>query len=389
MGTRKTFQYKAIVSKTTAAYAEQQLWRCQQLYNLCLEQRIIVYNQHKKTLTVFDQSKQLPELKSACPEFKAVGSQVLQDVVERVGKAFAGFFSRLKTKKGKAGFPRFKALNRYDSFTLKQAGWNLEGKHLHIKGIGTFKLRLSRPIEGTIKTVTIKRTSWGDWYVGFSCDQVPNKVYPDPEKERTGLDVGIEYACTDSDPESNPFENPRYYLKSQKKLRKQQRKISRAKKGSNGRKKAVKQVAKSHAKIARQRKDFAHKCSRHYILRYSEIYIENLQIANMLKNPCLAKHIADASWGMFFQFLIYKAEEAGRKVVKVPPQGSSQECSKCQSIVPKTLSVRIHSCPECGLIVPRDKNSAHIIEKRDGVIVTPKVGSVRPLRRKCSGLPQA
>ena len=379
---RKTFQYKAVTSKTTSVNADRCLILCQQLYNLCLEQRIMVYNQRKITLSKYDQDKELPELKEAFPEFKIVGSQVLQDVTDRVSKAFQGFFRRLETKKGKAGFPRFKSRDRYDSFTLKQAGWSLEGKYLHIKGIGTFKLRLSRPIEGRIKTITLRRDSRDDWYVSFSCDDVPAREYPEPEEERTGIDVNISNYCTDSDPCSEAVENPRFYLKAQKQLRKQQRKVSRRKKGSNRRKKAVKQVARTHSKVSRQRKDFAHKWSRYYILKYYEIHIENLQIANMMRNHNLAKHIADVSWGMFFEFLSYKAAEAGRILIKVKPHGSSQECSFCHAIVPKTLAMRIHNCPECGLILPRDKNSANIIEEREGVIVTPQVGPVRPLRRK-------
>lgn len=366
MSLRKTFQYKAQINRATAAQAERCLYLCQQLYNLCLSQRIEVYKQHKVTLTAYDQSNQLPELKAACPEFKEVGSQVLQEVVERVGKAFRGFFSRLKTQKGKAGFPRFRGRERYDSFTLKQAGWRLSDQYLEIKGIGTFKLRLSRPIEGRIKTVTVKRTTWGDWFVSFSCDQVPPKVWPAPEKEKTGIDVNVLNFCTDSDPDSQPVENPRHFLKAQKELRKRQRRVSRRKKGGHNRRKAVKQVAKTHAKVARQRKDFLHKTANHYIRRYHMIGIEDLMIANMVRNPHLAKHILDAGWGTFFQLLIVKAEEAGRQVIPVKPHFSSQECYKCHVLVPKALSVRVHHCWSCGLKIDRDKNSAHIVEDRAG-----------------------
>ena len=117
---KKTFQYKAVINQSTAKKAESWLLLCQQLYNLCLEQRIMVYRQHKVTLSQYDQDKDLPTLKEAFPEFKEVGSQVLQDVTKRVNKAFVGFFRRIKSKQGKAGFPRFKSRNRYDSFTLKQ-----------------------------------------------------------------------------------------------------------------------------------------------------------------------------------------------------------------------------------------------------------------------------
>jgi putative transposase len=112
----------------------------------------------------YDQAMQFPDMKKECPEFKQVGSQVLQDVVNRVDWAYKAFFRRLKTQE-KAGFPRFKGRNRYDSFTLKQTGWRLEGRNLYIKNVGRFKLRLSRPVQGTIKTVTVCSRRTGHWYV--------------------------------------------------------------------------------------------------------------------------------------------------------------------------------------------------------------------------------
>lgn len=375
MGRRKTFKYKAVVSKTTSAFAEQWLWRCQQLYNHCLEQRIMFYKNWGKTLTVFDQSNQLPELKEAYPEFKAIGSQVLQDVVERVGKAFQGFFSRLKTVRGrvrqgsptKAGFPRFRARARYDSFTLKQAGWRLDGRHLKVTGIGIFKLRLSRPIEGKIKTVTIRRDTSaslsnhgrGGWFVSFSCEVEP-KAWADPVKEKVGIDVGLQHFCVDSDPDSQPIENPKFYRKTQAKLRVQQRKVSRRKRGGSNRRKAVKLLVKTHQKVVHLRQDFLHKVANKYIQRYQTIHVEALEVANMVKNRHLSKSISDAGWATFFALLTYKAEEAGRQLVKVNPKGTSQRCSNpdCGEIVTKSLAVRIHRCKNCGLTIDRDVNAA-------------------------------
>lgn len=162
MGTRKTFKYKAKLSKTAEQNALQWLSYCQKLYNLALEQRITAYKRCGVSLSTYDQNNELPELKKAFPEFKQVNSQALQDTVERLGKAFQGFYSRLKKVGEKAGFPRFKSYHRYDSFTLKTSGWKLDGRHLKIKGIGILKLHLSRPIEGRIKTITVRRDSCGD-----------------------------------------------------------------------------------------------------------------------------------------------------------------------------------------------------------------------------------
>lgn len=354
---RKAFQYNAIVSKTTAEHAEQVLWRCRQLYNAAVEQRITAYKRCGVSLSTYSQSNELPELKAACPEFKQIGSQVLQDVMERVGKAFQGFFSRLKKLGVKAGFPRFKSRSRYNSFTLKQSGWKLEGRYLTIKGMGIFKLRLSRPIEGTIKTITVRRDRCGNWWVSFSCE-VEAKSWPEPVKEKVGVDVGLKHFCIDSDPDSQAIENPRYYQKAQAKLRKQQRKVSRCKKGSKRRQKAVKSLAKTHRNVVNMRRDFLHKTANHYLLSYREIHVEALKVSNMVKNRHLSKSISDASWATFFEILSAKAEEAGRTVVKVKPHGTSQNCSGCGERVPKTLAVRVHHCTACGLVLDRDKNAA-------------------------------
>jgi len=161
---RKTFIYKAKISKTTEKNAMNWLYLCRTLYNLCLEQRKIVWKRDRKSISGYDQANQLPELKEAFPEFKNVGSQTLQDVTERVQKAYSLFYSNLKSNPKSAGLPRFRGNNRYDSFTLKNAGWKLDGRYLKIKNVGIFKLFLSRPIEGEIKQITVKRDSCGDWW---------------------------------------------------------------------------------------------------------------------------------------------------------------------------------------------------------------------------------
>ncbi len=150
---RKIYKYRLLGNKTTFSKADEWLLLCQRLYNIALEQRIYIYRYNKKTISYYAQSKQLPELKEAFPEYQSVGSQVLLDVIQRLDRAYKAFFRRVKNGNGKAGFPRFKSMDRYHSLTLTQAGWKLDGKHLIIRNVGRFKLRLSRPIEGNIKTV--------------------------------------------------------------------------------------------------------------------------------------------------------------------------------------------------------------------------------------------
>jgi len=351
---RRTFQYSAKLSKNVEVCCSASLEQCRILYNLALEQKISIYKQSKKSISCYDQMNQLSELKEAFPEFAQAGSQCLQDVIERLDKAYQAFFKRVKHG-GTPGFPRFKSKDRYNSFTLKQSGWKLEGRYLHLAKIGRLKLFLSRPIEGKIKTVTIYRNSTGKWFVSFSCDEVPKKQFSETTKE-IGLDVGIKSFLVDS--EGNKVNNPMFLKKFLKELRVKQRKLSRRVKGSNRRKEARLQVAKTYEKINNQRKDYLHKVANHYIENNKKIYIENLQINNMIKNRHLSRSIQDSSWGQFFQMLSYKAEEAGREVVKVNPNVTSQRCSACGEKVQKTLAERIHCCPYCGLVLDRDHNAA-------------------------------
>lgn len=257
---RRTFQYRVQLSNTSKTNCLHWLEQCRILYNLALEQRIMVHRQTRKSISLYTQQAQLPELKEAFPDFKIVGSQCLQDVLDRLDKAFQAFFQRVK--EGKAGFPRFKSFGRYDSFTLKQSGWRLEGRYLHLAKIGRLKLHLSRPIEGEIKTVTIRRTTTGKWFVSFSCDEVKPRIFP-PTDKAVGLDVGIKSFAVDS--EGKVVENPKHLCESFKTLRVHQRKLSRRIKGSRRRHKARIQLARLHEKVANQRKDFLHKTANHYI----------------------------------------------------------------------------------------------------------------------------
>jgi putative transposase len=350
---RKTFLYRVRINKATEANALEWLRLCRTLYNAALEQRILAYRQQRRSLTTYTQSVQLPQLKKELPEYGGVNSQCLQDVVERLGKAYQAFFRRLKCGE-KPGFPRFKGAHRYDSFTLKQTGWRLESRCLYIRNVGRFKLFLSRPVEGKIKTVTVRRASSGKWFVAFSCDEVPEKRL-EPCDKAIGVDVGLNSFFTDSD--GNKVANPRYLVESQKLLRRRQRSLSRKKKGSTNREEARTLVAKAHEKVTNQRKDFAHKTALELVRNSGVICIEDLRIKDMT-NKHLNKSISDVAWGMFFNALLFKAEEAGRKVVKVNPRNTSQKCSGCGKLVKKPLSVRIHKCPSCGLVIDRDHNAA-------------------------------
>ena len=350
---KKSFKYRIQANPQVLQKANLWLNLCRNLYNTALEQRITIYGQNKGCISGFHQIKQLPELKSAFPEYREVGSQVLQEVLERLDSAYKAFFRRVRN--GEApGFPRFKGKNRYDSFTLKQAGWKLEGKYLTIRNIGTFKLRLSRPIEGDIKTITIRRTSTGKWFAVFTCDNVPEKPLPKTGKV-VGIDVGLESFLTTS--EGIKIGNPRHFDNAKAKLAMRQQRLSRRTKGSKRREKARVLVAKAHEKITNQRRDFHFKVANQFIKAYDSICIEDMDSWNSL-NHGLTREMRDAAWFGFFDVLCWKSEEAARMVIKVPARDTSQLCSRCGARVPKDLSVRIHSCPFCGLTIDRDHNAA-------------------------------
>jgi putative transposase len=298
-------------------------------------------------------------------------SQVAQDVLRRLDKAFQNFFRRVKNGDKKAGYPRFRGKNRYDSFTYPQSGFKiLENGRLNLSKIGNIRIFLHREIEGKIKTCTIKRD--GDqWYASFSVElpDVP-KIIP---QTSIGVDVGITTLATLSD--GTEIDNPKTLDKYDSKLRKAHRDLSRKKKGSNNRNKQKVVLRGVYRKIKNARKDYLHKASRILVGTCDRIIFEDLQIKNMVKNHHLARSILDASWGMLINFTTYKAEEAGGSVERVNPRNTSKQCSVCGSIQSMPLSQRIYRCPNCGAVMGRDHNAAINIKNRyvgtDCVELTP------------------
>jgi putative transposase len=229
---------------------------------------------------------------------------------------------------------------------------------LVLSKIGRIALRWSRPLDGTPKTVTISCEADG-WYAILSCADVPAQPLP-PTGCETGIDVGLKVFLITAD--GMAVGNPRHYRRGEKKLKKAQRVVSRRKQGSHGRRTAVGHLQRAHQHVQRQRADFHHKTALHLLRHYDTIYLEDLQVANMVRNRRLAKSIADAGWGQFRSILEAKAAYAGRRVVAVPPAYTSQDCSGCGTRVPKALNVRTHVCTSCGLVLDRDENAARNIQ---------------------------
>jgi putative transposase len=281
---------------------------------------------------------------------------VLQDILIRLDKAFKNFFRRVNRGE-KPGYPRFKSKDRFNSFTFPQSGFKIKRGKVILSKICAIKLIQHReiPKEGKIKTCAIKRDV-DQWYASFVVELPDVKIEKKEIKSAVGVDVGLNEIATLSTGEK--IQNPQWFRKSEKKLAKEQRKLSRKKKGSENRKKQKVNVAKVHRKIRNQRKDFHHKLSRELVNRFDLIVFEDLKIKNMVKNRYLAKSISDAAWNELVSFVSYKAEEAGKIVELVNPNGTSQLCSSCGMEVKKSLAVRMHHCPYCGLVMDRDKNAA-------------------------------
>ena len=359
----KTYKYRLYPTKKQTEKLDWTLETCRILYNSCLADRNRHYEETKKSLSRIDQQKILVQDKKNIEYLTNIHSQVLQDVLLRVEKAYKNFFRRLKDKSGKAGYPRFKNQGRYDSITYTQSGFEIIDGKLKLSKIGHIKLKQHRQIDGIIKTCNIKKEI-DRWYVCFSVEYTP-KVKPLPSRQ-VGIDVGIKSFAVLSD--GKVIDNPKYLIYSEERLIKKQRRLSNKKKGSNNRKKAKVSVARLHKKVSNQRKDFQHKLSRQIVDNYGYIKVEDLQIKNMVKNHNLAKSISDAGWGQFVSFLNYKAEEAGCYVEKVNPRNTSKSCSACGYIYKDmTLSVRKWTCPVCHTEHDRDMNaSINILNKTIG-----------------------
>ena len=354
---RKAYKYRIWTNKKQDAALSFQLAEGCRLYNAALQERRDAYRINKKSLNYYDQANQLKEIRGD-GDLALANFSCCQDILRRVDKTFKAFFNRMK-RGDKAGFPRFKAAKRFDSITFPSYGdgIKLTGNKLKIQGVGLVKVKLHRAVTGTIKTVTIKREC-GKWYVCFSVE-CENELLP-KTGEQVGMDAGIESFMTLSD--GTQIDNFKYFESSQKQLRRVQRKVARRAKGSNRRRKAVAILRAVHAKIRNQRNDFHHQASRLLVNSYDLIAIEDLNIKGLSKG-ILAKQVHDVAWSSFFHKLEYKAECAGKELVKVNPNGTSQTCI-CGETVKKKLSVRWHECLKCGVSNHRDIVSSQVILSR-------------------------
>ncbi len=311
-----------------------------------------------KGLTYNQQQNALPTFVKQNPEYKQVHSQILQDVLRRLDSAYQHFFAK------EAGYPRFKNRDHYTSFTYPQVDkvkktFSRLG-YVYLSKMGFVKMEIHREFPAQeVSRVNVKYHG-GKWYANLTVE-VPDVASIEVPDKAVGIDVGLAHFAVFSD--ETYIDNPKYFRKMEKRLSKTQHRLSRKKKGSHNRGKAKAKVTKVHAKIANQRRDFLHQSSARIVKNYDIIVMEDLEIRNMARNHRLAKSIHDAGWGQFRNYVRYKCERTGKLFIRVDPKGTSQTCL-CGEHVPKDLSIRVHECPACGLVMDRDLVSAKLILER-------------------------
>ncbi|MCL5997426.1 MAG: transposase [Chloroflexi bacterium] len=358
----KTFAYRLYPTRAQERNLAETLETCRRWYNACLAERQEAYQSRGERIGIYAQLAKVKDVKRDSPYAAKVHSHILQVVVADLDKAFQAFFRRVKAGET-PGYPRFKGRNRFDSFGFKEYGngFKLDGRRLKLSGVGRIAVRWHRELEGTIKTLRIKRKA-GQWYACFACEVEP-KPLPATGRD-VGIDVGIHHLIATSDGEM--MENPKWYRAEQAKLRVLQRTVARRRKGGSNRGKAVLRLQRQHARIANRRSDCLKKLAHDLVARYDRIALEDLQVSNMAHHPHLSKSILDAGWGYLQSHLAHKAAEAGRVVFLVNPACTSKTCSSCGLVFETlTLSDRWVAC-SCGASLDRDVNAALNILNRAG-----------------------
>jgi len=346
---QKGFKYRIYPNQFQQGILAVQFGHSRFVYNHFLQVKQNLYKSTKESLSYYDTTALLVELKKEFEWLKQAGSQVLQQSLKNLNSGYTNFFKKI------AGFPKFKSKYNKQSIRYPQ-GYKIENNKTYLPKVGWVKTKFHRLLEGTIKSVTVSKTKSGNYYASFLCEleilPSPNGFLP------VGIDVGIKDFATLSTGEK--ISNPKYFKTSENKLAKLQRNLSKKKKGSINRNKARLNVAKIHEHISNQRKDFLHKLSHRLTKEYGLICLEDLNVKGMVKNRKLSKAISDVGWSMFKTFLKYKSVWYGSNIKEVDRFfPSSKTCSNCGNINKNlVLSDRSWTCSKCKTILDRDINAS-------------------------------
>lgn len=327
-----------------------------QLYNAALQERRMAWQKRKMSLYYSDQANQLKELRKFDEDAAWLNYSSIQQTLRRLDKAFRAFFRRVRAGE-KPGYPRYKGKRWYKSVCYVYGdGIRLKEGRLYVQNVGLVRLFQHRaiPDDAKNKMVVLKRDNLGNWYVIFQLE-LPDLEAEDIIGPDVGIDMGLLSFATLSSGEH--IDNPRWFRASEEKLAVLQRRRARCQRGSRKYRELTRQIRSLHEHIANQRRDFHHKVSTELVRRFGFIAVEDLNVNGLCRSH-VAKSMGDAGWGYFLAMLSYKAANAGKTVIEVNPNNTSQACSGCGCIVQKPLSERLHICPHCGLTLDRDVNAA-------------------------------
>ena len=366
---RKAYKYRIYPGKTVAARIDETIETCRRVYNRLLEMHNLAYEEGRKLKRNDYYIRVISEPRKHDQFLQKVPAQVLNEIIDRMRRNWSNYFKALKAWKASGNSspiprpPGFKGRDFYRSFTYPQSGFKLDGNRLSMSSIGQTRVRLHRPVEGSIKTLTVMRRN-GSYYAIFSCEVAHPEPLTRTERD-VGIDLGISsfYATSDGD----TVQPPRPYRDAEEDLGRLQKELARKKKGSSRRKQMKLRVGRLHEHMANTRRDFFYKEAKKLLERYDTIYAENLDIREMSRKKRngernrYSKSIHDMGWATFLSILESKAMETGKSVIRVDPKDTTQRCSRCFQIVPKTLYERVHRCPGCGLEMDRDVNAARNI----------------------------
>ncbi len=358
---RLAFKYRLFTNANQERELNIALETHRRLYNACLDLRELCWQTLGQSFSYEDCSIWFRGQRTTNPFFAHLNFSSAQATMKRLDRSFANFFRRVKIGE-KPGYPRFKGHNHFDSFTFPSYGdgARLIGNRLRVQHVGMIRVKLHRPIEGRIKTITVKREA-DKWYVIASCE-IPDVVIVPSALPPVGIDVGLTHFLTTNEGITEP--NPRYLRTALPKLRRVSRSISRKKHRGNNRRKTVRKLQKIHARVKNLRREHHYQVSHRLVLAYGFIAVESLNIQEMLRNHRFSQAISDAGWASFLNVLHHKAEKAGVQYVEVDSRGTTQQCSECQAFVKKDITVRWHNCHHCGLYLDRDINAARNILAR-------------------------
>ena len=348
------------------------------LYNTLRDLKLKTWRERHVSLSEYDLKNIALEKRRRDRVLSSIHSQVVQEVASRVHRAFRNYFE------GRARFPKRKKPRKYRSLTYPQSGFKLcgklvwKGKRTELKGklylskIGHVRIFMHRPIEGKVKTLSIKYDA-GEWYAIFICEvqDRPKKPIEEIEEDRIiGGDLGLYRFLTLSDGRSAGY--PKYLRRSEEKIKRLQRILSRAKKGSKNFRRLTLRIARLHLHVRRQRENFQNQIIAALYREADVVFLEKMRVKNLLRNHKLAKSLQDSAFSQFIVKAKFKADLQGKWFVPVDPWGTSQFCWSCLAWVPKKIGEPMHECPKCGEKLPRSENSARLI-RRLGLAVLPSL----------------